>query len=112
MKKNLYNVPIAELLSLSPLRNKSFTRLRVLPMSLNGAPNAAKRGNQNVAVPVVVTVVVTVVVAVPVKCSPWYVPSVAKTPKYPLSHAATNLFTAAIVSRKRTHVINNRVKLY
>jgi hypothetical protein len=43
LRTNHYNVPIAALLSLSPLANKSSTRLKALPMSLSVVPIAAER---------------------------------------------------------------------
>ncbi len=55
MRTNHYNVPIAALLSLSPLANKISTRLKALPTSLNVVPIAAERTKPSV--PIAVTTV-------------------------------------------------------
>jgi hypothetical protein len=89
------------LLSLSALRTKSFSSLRAILTSPSVVRNAARQGSHNV------TEVVVVVITVPdVRCSPQYVPSVAKTPKYPLNHAVIDLFIVAIATVKPDRVFN------
>ena len=61
-------------------------------MSQSDVPRAARQESQNV------TEAVTMVPDA--RCSPRYVPSVAKTPKYPLNHAVISRFTAAIATGK------------
>ena len=79
MKTSQSSAPIAELPSLSALRNKSISQLKAIPTIPSAAPHAAKPGSQNA------TEVVAITQGLDAKCSPQYVPSVAKTRKYHLS---------------------------
>ena len=79
MRTKYFNVPIVELLLLSALRNKNSSNLKAILTSLSAVPHAANQGRQNV----------TGMLATGhnVKCSPQYVPSVARKPKYRSSPA-------------------------
>jgi len=64
-------------LSHTALRIKSFTYPRIMLMSQNVVPSAARQGSQNVTE--------TVTLVPDVRCSPWYVPNAVGIPKYPLN---------------------------
>ena len=72
-------------------------RLEAILMSLSAALHAVKQGSRN-ATEVVVVAVVAMAIAPSGKCSPQYVPSVAKTLKCHLSLAREDQCIVAIVT--------------
>jgi hypothetical protein len=67
-------------------------------MSLSAVPHAAGQGNQSV------TEIAALAMGPDARCSPQYVPSVAKIPRYPLNRAETSRCTVAIATVKSDKV--------
>jgi hypothetical protein len=94
LRINLYNVPIAEPNSLSVLRNKSSSNPRAILMNPSAALHAVKQGRQNV-------MGMTVMAIGPdVRCSPRYVLSVVKIPRYLSSPARAGLYIVTSATTK------------
>ncbi len=90
------NVPIAEILSLSVLRIRSFSNPRVTLMNPNAAPNAAGHGSQSTTEAVAIAMVTETLA----KCSLPYAPLVARKLKYRSNHAKADRCIAVIVTVK------------
>ena len=69
-------------------------------MSQSAAPHAARQESQSV------TETAAAATGPDARCFPRYVPSAAKTPKYPLNLAVISQFTVAIVTVKSDRVDN------
>ena len=85
-------MPIVGLPSLSALKSKSFLHPKAIPMTPSAVPHAAKPGSQHA------TAIVAIAQGLDAKCSPQYVPSVAKTRKYHLSLAKVDQCTVEIAT--------------
>ena len=86
------NVPIAVLPSLSALRSKSSSHLKVILMTPSDVPRAVKPGSQSV------TEIAALARGLDAKCSLQYVLSVVKPRKYRLSLARADRCTVAIAT--------------
>ena len=91
---NHSSVPIAEILSLSVLRNRNSSSQKAIQTSQSVVPNAGKPGSRNDKE------AVATATGHSARCSLRYVPSAAKTQKYHSSHAKIGQCTAVTVSAK------------
>jgi hypothetical protein len=85
----------------SVLRNRNFSSREATPTSPNVVPNAVRQGKHSGTETVATAMVIADTAIVPLaRCSLQYVPIVARKPKYPSSHAKTDLYIAVIASVK------------
>jgi hypothetical protein len=87
-----FNVPIAELASLSALKNRNFSSLKVTPMSRNAVPAVGRQGEQSGR-----EIAAT---GLPAKCSPRHAPSVVRIPRYLSNLEAIDRCTVVIATEK------------
>jgi hypothetical protein len=95
------NVPIAGRNSPSALRSRNNSNPGAIPMSPSVAPNAVTQGSQTVTETVATAMVIVDTVIAPLaKCSPWFVPTVARKLKYRLSLVKVDQCIAEIATTK------------
>jgi len=100
LRKSHSSVPTVGLLSPLALRNKSSFKLKAILTSPSVVRHAARQGNQSVT-----ETVATAKGRPGAKCSPRYVPSVVKKPKYRSSRARVDrcIVASATISKDQTN---------
>jgi hypothetical protein len=91
-RTNPSSAPIVELASLSALKNRNFSILKVTLMSRNAVPAVVMQGKQSGR-----EIAVT---GLPVKCSPRHAPSVVRTPRYLSNLETIDRCTVVIATEK------------